>query len=304
MENPEYTHFSCAPQCPGVERFEATISSRSFPAHAHEGFVIGIVHRGLQELAHGGVVHHVPEGSLVFLNPDELHAVCAANPLGVTYQTLHVPADMVYALGGKTFRFSQPVQHAPQYAGKLEQLFRSLDDPTMATHRWLERLSSVLIDLMARQDSISHRDSAPLDRRIHRLIKHIGDHITSPLSLAALAKEVEMSPQHLIRSFKQAMGVTPHTYIQARRTALAKQLLRTNAPADAAFSAGFADQSHLTRWMKACYGTTPAAYRRFMETEGGQMNHPMNNHRQDTKKSCRPVKRFTTDSNVHFVQDG
>lgn len=267
MGNSEYTNFYCAPQCPSVERFDATISSRSFPAHAHEGFVIGIVHRGVQELTHGGVVHHVPAGSLVFLNPDELHAVCAANQLGVTYQTLHVPAEMLCAVGGDTFRFSQPVEHAPQFSERLKKQFKSLDDPSTATDLWFARLSEVLIDLVTRQASISHRASAPLDGRIHRLVEHIGDHIASPLSLVTLASEVEMTPQHLIRSFKQAMGVTPHTYIQARRTALAKQLLRTSAPADAAASAGFADQSHLTRWMKACYGTTPAVYRKFMETD-------------------------------------
>ena len=249
MGNPEYTNFRCAPQCPSVERFEANISSRSFPTHAHEGFVIGIVHRGVQELTHCGVVYRVPAGSLVFLNPDELHAVCAANELGVTYQTLHVPADLLCALGGDTFRFSQPVEHAPQFSGKLKKRFKSLDDPSTATDLWFARLTEVLIDVVTRQDSISHRAQVPLDGRIHRLVEHIGDHIASPLSLVALASEVDMSLQHLIRSFKQAMGVTPHTYIQARRTALAKQLLRTNAPADAAASAGFADQSHLTRWM-------------------------------------------------------
>ena len=43
MQPQEHTRFYCPPQYPGVERFKATISHRSFPPHAHEGFVIGIV---------------------------------------------------------------------------------------------------------------------------------------------------------------------------------------------------------------------------------------------------------------------
>jgi AraC-like DNA-binding protein len=34
------------------------------------------------------------------------------------------------------------------------------------------------------------------------------------------------------------------------------------APADAATAAGFADQAHLTRWFRRCYGITPAEFRR------------------------------------------
>jgi len=51
-----------------------------------------------------------------------------------------------------------------------------------------------------------------------------------------------------------------------------KQLLRLRAarqalaggtpPGQAAADAGFADQAHLTRWFRRCYGITPAAYAR------------------------------------------
>lgn len=263
----ERIHFHCPPQCPGVERFKATIHKRTFPAHSHEGFVIGIVQRGAKLLQHAGHEHHVPEGSVVFLNPDELHAVSAAHPDGVTYQTLHVPADVLHHVGGASFRFTHPVEYSPMLANGLEQQFAALDDPSVAPGLWLEKLRGLLMDVVIRQRAKTADAGAPLDQRIHRLVEYISRHITDPLSLVALASEVHLSPQHLVRSFKHSMGVTPHAYIQARRTALAKKLLRTNAPADAAASAGFADQSHLTRWMKACYGTTPALYRRYLQPD-------------------------------------
>lgn len=265
MEFPEYTSFYCPPQCPGVERFKADITARSFPPHAHEGFVIGIVGRGVKLLQHGGQQHPVSAGSVVFLNPDELHGVCVGHETGVAYQTLHVPAEIFQEVSGTAFRFARLVEHDPAWVVQLKDAFESLDDPSTAAGVWFERLSGIVVDLVNRSACVAAGTHAPLDDRLRRLVEYIGNHIAGPLSLMSLAREVDLSPQHLVRSFKQGMGVTPHTYIQARRTALAKQLLLTSQPAEAAASAGFADQSHLTRWMKACYGTTPAVYRKSME---------------------------------------
>ena len=78
-----------------------------------------------------------------------------------------------------------------------------------------------------------------------------------------------MCPEHwsglsrfqLLRGFAHEMGLPPHAYRMQRRVVLARQLIaRGAALADAAASAGFADQSHMTRAFVRLLGVTPASY--------------------------------------------
>jgi AraC family transcriptional regulator len=102
--------------------------------------------------------------------------------------------------------------------------------------------------------------AAPRLAAIDRLIdRHMGER----LKVARLAAELELSIGFLVRAFRQSLGVTPHRYVMERRLARARQLLDARRPiADTAAECGFADQAHLTRYMKRSIGVTPAFYRR------------------------------------------
>lgn len=260
----EYEHFHCVPHAPGVECFKAAITRRSFPLHTHEGFVVGVVHRGTKELTHFGDVHRVCTETVVFLNPDELHAVRAVDEVGAVYQTLHIPARLFHAAGGHGFKFKRPVERAPELSRRLAL---GMDSVCTAINpeQAIARLSELIHQVVEFQALHAPQHLSIAASGIQHLFEHIEQNINRSLSVNGLARRFEVTPQHLIRVFKQATGVTPHAYIQARRTALAKQLLRSYAPIDAAISAGFSDQSHLTRWMKACHGITPAVYRKTVE---------------------------------------
>jgi AraC-like DNA-binding protein len=249
---------------PQVERFRANISTTCFPAHAHEGYVVGVVHRGIQELSCQGVTHFAKAGSVIFLNPEEIHSAKAAESSGVTYETLHVPSSIVEELGHANFRFQQPVIHAPELARTFARAFTQLDSEIIE-NIWLEKLLEI-VDLLVRvQSQSSERLLIEPDKRINHLLQYVEANIISPLNLKVLADQVGISQQHLIRCFKGALGVTPHDYIRARRVALAKRMLQECPPSEVAAFTGFADQSHLTRWLKACYGTTPNVYRRQLQ---------------------------------------
>lgn len=82
------------------------------------------------------------------------------------------------------------------------------------------------------------------------------------LSLADLAGVACLSRYHFIRVFARHTGLTPHAWLMQLRTRKARELLRQGAPiAQAAASAGFADQSHLTKAFKRLLGYTPGQIR-------------------------------------------
>ena len=83
------------------------------------------------------------------------------------------------------------------------------------------------------------------------------------MTLRELAGVVNMSPFHLSRAFRQAIGLPPHAYQTKLRLARAKTLLAQGYEAGyVASETGFFDQSHFTQQFKRHYLMTPGNYRK------------------------------------------
>ncbi|MDG2287002.1 MAG: bifunctional DNA-binding transcriptional regulator/O6-methylguanine-DNA methyltransferase Ada [Alphaproteobacteria bacterium] len=80
-------------------------------------------------------------------------------------------------------------------------------------------------------------------------------------SLDALAQATGVSPHHLHRTFKKAMGITPHQYWDSIRLARLKENLRSGeSVAPALYSAGYGSSSRLYEKPDGQLGMTPASY--------------------------------------------
>jgi AraC-like DNA-binding protein len=74
-----------------------------------------------------------------------------------------------------------------------------------------------------------------------------------------------MSKYHLLRAFREAVGLPPHAYVTHLRIARGKQLLRAGvSPADVAAALGFVDQSHFARHFRLQIGTSPSRFQKAM----------------------------------------
>lgn len=92
-----------------------------------------------------------------------------------------------------------------------------------------------------------------------RAIELMDANLDSNLSVDFLAGEVELSPAHFARAFRETFGMPPHRYLLHLRLERARRMLDAeNAVlSDVAQRAGFADQAHFTRFFKREYGVTP-----------------------------------------------
>ncbi|MFD5103357.1 helix-turn-helix domain-containing protein, partial [Streptomyces albidochromogenes] len=89
------------------------------------------------------------------------------------------------------------------------------------------------------------------------------ERMTRPPSLERLANELGTSPFALLRAFKSAYGMPPHTWLTNARVRSARRLLEAGtAPADVAAAVGFSDQPHLNRHFTRIVGVPPGAYQR------------------------------------------
>lgn len=97
----------------------------------------------------------------------------------------------------------------------------------------------------------------PLIERVRELL-----HTAPGLPLAGLAAAVGWSPWHLSRSFHRATGSTLNAYRRRLRVRAALDELASSPRPDlaaTALRAGFADQAHMTRAVRAETGLPPAA---------------------------------------------
>ena len=84
--------------------------------------------------------------------------------------------------------------------------------------------------------------------------------------LADVAREAQVDAAYLARAFRRAEGCTMGEYVRRLRACKAAALIAAHRMplAEVAFTAGFADQSHLSRIFKTEFGVTPLSYQRLV----------------------------------------
>lgn len=184
------------------------------------------------------------------------------------------PLFVVHAareFAGKDFieTVAQFRSHDPLVEGIGLALSMELESDGSPTRLYAESLAHVLAAHLLRRYSASEqpvRDAiGELPKyRLRRIIEFINDNLDRDMTLAEIAAQVEMSPYHFARMFKQSTGLAPHQYLLEQRVQRAKTLLADpELPLiEIAYRLGFTDQSHFTAIFRRLTATTPKAYRK------------------------------------------
>ena len=97
--------------------------------------------------------------------------------------------------------------------------------------------------------------------QIRAACAHIDTRDGQGITLADLAAAVGLSPWHLQRLFKRAMGVSPRDYADARRSRRFRDELKNGeSVAGATYGAGYGSSSRVYEQAQAQLGMTPASY--------------------------------------------
>jgi AraC family transcriptional regulator len=101
-------------------------------------------------------------------------------------------------------------------------------------------------------------------RRLARVLDYIEANLEGDLTVARLASVACLSQFHFARTFKAAVGQSPHRHVGGRRLERAKELLcdADRALVDIALALRFSCQANFTRAFRRATGQTPAQYRR------------------------------------------
>ena len=265
----ESIHFWQTPPLAGVELLSARYIEHRFAPHVHDGYVIGMIMAGAQRYRYRGAEHLAGSGTLVLINPDELHTGHKGTKDGWLYRAFYPDSEQILSLLAE---LELPTHNPPAFGATLYrdqdlvsgfcQLHRLLESPATALQQqtaWRELMLSLLQRHAAVPDAAKpgkeHRAVSQAKELLHA-------QLAAPPSLETLAAAVNLSPFHFARVFRRATGMPPHTWLMQQRIARARGLLQSGClPLEVATQLGFADQSHLSRQFKQVYGVGPGAYR-------------------------------------------
>jgi methylphosphotriester-DNA--protein-cysteine methyltransferase len=128
-----------------------------------------------------------------------------------------------------------------------------------AGERCVRALDSILMRHLARAAPID-----PLAVAAGRLL------LREPRRIADVARRMGVSPRHLTRTFRHAVGLTPKMFARISRFQRVAAVL-DDGPGDVlagvALDCGYYDQSHLVRDVRAFAGGTPVALRAALDGE-------------------------------------
>jgi AraC-like DNA-binding protein len=226
-------------------------------------YVIGVAGGTGYRLRRAGVTWRVCPGDVVVLDPSSRHegttndgSTWPARLLVMELSRLNADLDTRVDL-----EVDIPVFHDLALTRRFLDVHRLSSDgrPSLELEVVLQQLIAEVAQRMGSTKRRQEHDGS-LDDGVRIALDRINSDPVRAIALGELAELSEMSRYALVRRFKAAIGLPPHTYQIALRLQLARRLIEHGErPAHAAVQAGFTDQSHLHRHFRKG-GMTPGAY--------------------------------------------
>jgi len=257
-------------KCENVTALDATMSDFSYSKHAHEEYSLGVTLQGRQDFFCQNAFHKSASGNVLIFNPEDVHDGHSGGEQQLKYKMLYVHPDefrpLFSALGyqkNSVLRLNQPMVDNPILRHQILRFSSIIQEPNYSKVEFEAGLFQIAQSLVAMSGNLDL--DTQTSKRADKLLLRARDYILASLehniSIDDIAQVATMSKFHFIRQFRQQFGITPHQYVLSCRVNLARRMLESGKSLNqAAFEAGFADDSHLNRHFKRIYGVTPKRF--------------------------------------------
>ncbi|MDW6004675.1 AraC family transcriptional regulator [Vibrio mangrovi] len=264
MSKPSFFRSDVVP----IELRSSKESKACYGKHTHEEFSIGAVDSGLSDYFNSNVRCRIQTGSIVIINPSEVHSCNPAPDTNWSYKMLYVCPkwlshiqSMVVGQHLKEFvPFSVNHLENHQIFTQLQKLSNILTKSNNDM-QIEENCIAFFSNLFAMTNQYSYDKQSP-KRNVSRAYEYIRDNFKCNISVKDIASYSGLSEYHLIHAFRKTYGITPHAMQIAMRINEAKrQLKEGNKIASIATDLGFTDQSHFHKNFKKLVAATPIEYK-------------------------------------------
>jgi AraC-like DNA-binding protein len=179
--------------------------------------------------------------------------------------------DAIELFRSGTHLFAQPLHamHGGIRAG-AQAILRELDAPDPFSLLAIEGQILLMLAALGRCPARVSRGGI-IPHWLTRAVDRLHSDGAVPVRIAELAREADVEPLTLARTFRQFYRVPLGTYARQLRLERCAAMLRgSDTPlAAVALAGGFADQSHFTRAFRRRYGVTPQVFRAGAALPGG-----------------------------------
>jgi len=216
-----------------------------YPEHIHASmYTVGIVLRGNVAIKKKEQILHYKPNMAYVIFPCEPHTIYSDN----NYSMLSVCIS-------KNFVCNYSL-------GKAKILF---EDVLSDLHIQSNILCSFECFYSALEAIYLHKQYSAPDKKdefIEAVKKYMQDFPENRLNLEQISRIMYISKYHLIRKFKEEIGLTPHKFQIQNQVRKAQRLLENGLPiTEVALATGFYDQSHLIKHFRSIVGITPSKYK-------------------------------------------
>jgi AraC-like DNA-binding protein len=258
------------PQLPFIEARSIEDGRKvCYSRHAHEVFSIGAITAGQSTYLHEKTTRTIATGTVVVMNPGEVHACNPIDDQPWSYIMLYVDAEWLAALqrdcgvdNGGVFRpyGASHTTAAAVFEGLLS-LYDRLVNPSL-DGRAKHEAALTFFTLAEEQLGGLRPPCRKSNVKVERAARYMDEHYLRPVRLEELCAVATLSEAYLIRAFEKHYHMTPHAWLVNRRIQHAQAQLRSGeAIVDIAQQSGFADQAHFQRAFKKHLAATPGQYK-------------------------------------------
>jgi len=134
------------------------------------------------------------------------------------------------------------------------------DDQSRALSFFLRILDEINRKLRRDEPDVCYTPYTP--ELLKRILRYIADNTAEIQSTSEIAQAFNITPQYLSSYFSKHIGTPPKTYVQAKKIALAKDMLDGGADVTSTcYDCGFNDCSYFIKVFKKYVGVTPLVYK-------------------------------------------
>ncbi|MBB1487133.1 AraC family transcriptional regulator [Oceanospirillum sediminis] len=261
----------------GLERIEAFFNGQGYSPHRHDTYAIGMTLAGIHNFHYRGQMRHSLPGSSIVIFPDEEHDGEAGTPQGFHYRIAYIdPArirNILSACNNQAGNTDLPfMPHGISDDLVLQRAISELLGNVETPHDPLQEddalfdLTQALIRVSDSQRPDNTNKTRVINLKAARIAReYIHSCARQMITLDELEAICDQDRWNLSRDFRILFGTSPYRYQTMRRLGNARSEIQAGASlSDAAYAAGFTDQSHMSHHFKRAYGLTPARWRRIL----------------------------------------
>lgn len=240
----------------------------SYKKHAHEEYSLGFVDQGESDCWYKGKLIRVCPNTMVIFPPDLIHACNPVRQNYWRYKMLFINAKWVrgfLASNGSPLFDAPVIRRASTENAAFCPVRRMLESLT-GNAGPLEKEAGILavFEQIMQNDKQELAVSCSRQKpKVDLIREYLHGCFREKITLDQLAQISALDKFRIIRLFKEAFNIPPHTYQTLLRVNYAKQELRKHrAITEVALEAGFYDQSHFSKVFKSHVGVTPDKYQK------------------------------------------